>query len=405
MVATDREGRRALFHRKTAASDHGPENRRSMVANGLPFARLSFFARRSRLVRSLVIAALFALLASVDLATSPDLSFLIFYLLPVLLASWFLGKRAGVLMSMASVATWVLDDFLSGRIYPKPIVEIWNHTAEFAFFIFLAWLVGTLKIAFEREVRSRTEHLEADLAMARHVQTSLLPPVHQDAGRFSVAAQCRQAFGVGGDLYDIQKVGADGLFVAVADVSGKGMAAALLMSSFLASLRLLLPVHANRLDTLAEELSARLPTALNTSRFVTAFFGIVEEGWLRYVNAGHNPGFLVPPGARPAEVIALHSTGTVLGLMPQARFREERVPFPNGGLLLLYTDGLTECTNAADEEVGTARVVAITAAAGGAAPTAIVERLLDAAQTHAGGQPLGDDITVLCVRRLDPHGT
>ena len=73
------------------------------------------------------------------------------------------------------------------------------------------------------------------------------------------------------------------------------MAAALLMSSFLASLRLLLPVHAGRLDLLAAELFERLQTSLATPRFDAAFVGIVEDGWLRYVNAGHNPGFLVVP--------------------------------------------------------------------------------------------------------------
>ncbi len=79
------------------------------------------------------------------------------------------------------------------------------------------------------------------------------------------------------------------------------------------------------------------------------------------------------------------------------------MPFPNGGLLLLYTDGLTECTDAADEEVGTERVAAIAAAAGEAVPAVIVETLLGAAEMHANGEPLGDDITVLCVRRLDLH--
>ena len=349
--------------------------------------------------RSAVVAALFAVVATLDVVTSPDVSFLLFYLLPVLLASWFLGQREGVIVSLASVGVWMLDDALTERVYSHFAVPIWNRGAELVFFVFLAWLAGTLKTALEREVRARTERLEMDLAVAREVQASLLPPRHLDMGHFSVSAECRQAFGVGGDVYDIQKLGPDELFVAVADVSGKGIAAALLMSNFLASLRFLLPAHEGRFDVLAEELSERLLTSLGTPRFVTAFIGVVEDGWLRYVNAGHNPGLLVKPGARPDEVVWLHSTGTVLGLIPRARFREERVPFSPGSLLLLYTDGLTEQSNAAGEEFGAARVAAV--AAGSGAPAAVVKKLLGAATAHAAGEAIGDDITVLCVRRYE----
>ena len=286
---------------------------------------------------------------------------------------------------------------------PTPIRWCRSGTGavELAFFVFLAWMAGVLKTALEREVQERTEDLERDLAMAREVQASLLPRRRQETAQFSVAAECRQAFGVGGDVYEIQDLGAGGLLVAVADVSGKGMAAALLMSSFLASLRLL-TAHAGRLDLLAAELSERLRTSAETPRFVTAFLAIVEDGWLRYVNAGHNPGFLIGPGARPAEVVLLHSTGTVLGLIPGARFREERVLFPSGSFLVLYSDGLTECTNPAEEEFGGERAAAVAAAAAAAnrtAPASIVERLLGAAEAHAAGEPFGDDITILCARR------
>ena len=305
-------------------------------------------------------------------------------------------------MSLACVGVWTLDDFVSHRTYSHPAVPIWNRAGELAFFILLAWTAGVLRSALEREVREGTERLEADLLMAREVQTSLLPPLRLETEQFSVAAECRQIFGVGGDIFEIQDVGAEGLFVAVADVSGKGMAAALLMSSFLASLRLLLPMHTTRFDTLAGELSERLRTSLETPRFGTAFLAIVQDGWVRYVNAGHNPGFLIAPGARSTDVVALHSTGTVLALIPGARFEEKRVPFPLGSFLVLYTDGLTECANPAGQELGVENAAAVAAAAAekpGASPASVVKELLSAAEVHAAGEPLGDDITVLCVRR------
>jgi sigma-B regulation protein RsbU (phosphoserine phosphatase) len=163
-------------------------------------------------------------------------------------------------------------------------------------------------------------------------------------------------------------------------------------------LRLLLTVHAGRLDVLAAELSERLRASFGAPRFVTAFVGVIDDGWLRYVNAGHTPGFVFRPGGRPGESLPLHSTGTVLGLVPGARFREERIPFPPGSRLLLYTDGLSECTNPAGEELGPGRVAAVAALAG-ATPASVVEALLGAATGHAAGEPFGDDITILCVRR------
>ena len=374
-----------------------------VLVEALPFGRVPFLSRRGRGSRWAAISLLFATLAALDFATSPDLSFLVFYLLPVLLASWFLGRREGLLVSFASVSVWTIDDILTHRVYSGLGIPIWNRAGELAFFVFLAWLAGVLKDALEREVRERTEHLERDLALAREVQASLLPPRALHAGGFVVAAECRQAYGVGGDVFDVQELGAGDLFVAIADVSGKGMAAALLMSSFLSSLRLLSTAHAGRLDVLAGELSERLRATFGAPRFVTAFVGVVDDGWLRYVNAGHPPGFVLGPGRAPTECLPLGSTGTVLGLVPGARFREERVPFPPGSRLLLYTDGLSECANRDGEEFGTGRVTAV-ATAGGESPASVVEALLAAAAAHAAGEPFGDDVTILCVGRDGARG-
>jgi sigma-B regulation protein RsbU (phosphoserine phosphatase) len=185
----------------------------------------------------------------------------------------------------------------------------------------------------------------------------------------------------------------------VADVSGKGIPAALLMASFLASLRGLLSLRADRLAVLAEELSERLRTSLAAPRFVTAFIGIVEDGTLRYVNAGHEAGLLFRPGATAADAVSLRSTGPALGLLPGSRFREGRVPFPRGGLLVLFTDGLTECTNRSGAEFGATRVAEVAAPCSGAAPVRVVENLLRAAEAYAAGKAFADDVTIVCVRR------
>jgi len=241
---------------------------RHLVSGLSPFRVL---ARKSRAVRTVVVSVLFVLLAAVDLMTRPDLSFLAFYFLPVLLASWYLGPREGLLVSFASVSVFVVDDILAQRHYSHPAVPVWNRSVELAFFVFLSWLVGTLRTALEREVRSRTERLDHDLSVASEVQAALLPPRRRDGPTFSAAAECRQAFGVGGDAWDVVTLSGDAVSVTVADVSGKGIPAALLMAGFLGSLRGLLPANAGALDVLAAQLSERLRSASPEARFVTAF--------------------------------------------------------------------------------------------------------------------------------------
>jgi len=361
-----------------------------------PFRVLS---RWPRSLRSAVVAALFLLLATLDLLTSPDVSFLVFYSLPVLLAAWYLGPLEGLLVSVGSIAVLVADDLIARKLYSHPTVPLWNHGGELAFFVFFSWLVGALHAAFEREVTAREERLVHDLSLASEVQSALLPPQIQEGPRFSVAAECRQAFGVGGDAWDVTAIGDDVVSVAIADVSGKGMPAALLMAGFLGALRSLRPASAGCLGQLAADLSEKLRLATPETRFVTAFIGVVEDGVLRYVNAGHEPGLLLPPPGGLVAPRPLRSSGPALGLLPHARFQEERVPFPPGGSLILYTDGLTECEDPEGAELGRERVGLLAASLAGASPATVVRELLAAADAHAAGAPLPDDVTILCLAR------
>lgn len=361
-------------------------------------------ARLGRRARIALIGSLFWVLAAVDLATSPDVSFLVFYLLPVLFASLYLGPREGLVVSVASVAVFVVDDLVAERRFASAIVPLWNHGAEFAFFVFFSWLVGTLRTALQHEAEARAERLEHDLEIAGEVQAALLPPRRLDGPEFQAAAECRQAFGVGGDAWDLVPVGGGELFVAIADVSGKGMPAALLMAGFIGSLRGLLASGPPRLDVLAAELSTSLRGSSSENRFVTAFLAVAGDGDLRYVNAGHEPGFLLPPPGARSGPRCLPSTGPVLGLLKEVAFREERVPFPAGSSLVLYTDGLTECENPGGHELGRARLVRLVERLESRPPEDVVEALLAAAQSHAAGAPPLDDITVLCLRRKIASG-
>jgi hypothetical protein len=377
-----------------------PTALRTRIVSALsPFRILSSVSPRARRT---TVWALFVLLAALDLATSPDLSFLVFYLLPVLLAAWYLGPREGLLVSAASIAVFVADDLVTRRAATHPAASLWNHGGELTFFVFFSWLVGTLHTAFEREAAARTERLERDLALATEVQAALLPPRSQEGTEFLTAAECRQALGVGGDAWDVTSIGEGAICISIADVSGKGLPAALLMAGFLGFLRGLLPAGAGRLPGLAAELSEKLRLAAPERRFVTAFLAVAQDGVLRYVNAGHEPGILLPPGPHSGAHRWLPSTGPPLGLLPRASFREESVPFPPGSSLILYTDGLTECENPRGIELGRDHLFRLAASLAGAPPAAVVRSLLAAAEEHLGGAPPQDDVTVVCLSRRGP---
>jgi serine phosphatase RsbU (regulator of sigma subunit) len=356
----------------------------------------------NRTGRVILIVVLFLAIALVDIWTSPGLSFLSFYFLPMLLGAWYFGRPAAVALALASTAVWLTDDVLSHRYHALATIPIWNRGVEIVFFVVMAWLAGTLRATLLRETKARAELLERDLEMAREVQAALLPPARFEGAVFTASAVCRQARAVGGDAYDIVPLETGALAVAVADVSGKGISAALLMANFLAVFRALLPLRTDQLDLLAAEISGRLRETLAPHRFVTAFLAVIEDGSLRYVNAGHEPAILVTPGHPQPASVELKSTGPVLGLLRDRSFREERVPFPAGSSLLIYTDGLTERLSATGEEFGRARAVRTAATSCTKHPGAVVQSLLEAADEHAAGEPPTDDLTILVVARRTP---
>jgi serine phosphatase RsbU (regulator of sigma subunit) len=184
---------------------------------------------------------------------------------------------------------------------------------------------------------------------------------------------------------------------AVGDVTGKGMPAALLVSTLHSALSLL-----RDRGELSPELVARLNRHVCASslanKFITLVIGELDpaSGRLTYVNAGHNPGFVVRAGGA---VERLGSTGLPLGLMPAGAWTARGVELAAGDLVCLYSDGITECASPADEELGEERLLALLAAHR-AAPLADLVAAIDRATVeHAAGLPQGDDQTVVLVRR------
>jgi sigma-B regulation protein RsbU (phosphoserine phosphatase) len=180
-----------------------------------------------------------------------------------------------------------------------------------------------------------------------------------------MAAVSLPARTVGGDYYDFLEAGEHRLGIALADIAGKGVAAALLMSVVQASLRVIAAEGEISLPQLAQKMNRFLHRSTGSSSYATFFYAQIDEEsrQLRYVNAGHNPPYLVrvfdADGAATAgtpEIQELPAGGTVLGLFPAVRFEEASIDLRAGDVMVAFTDGVTEALSPSDEEFGEERL-------------------------------------------------
>jgi sigma-B regulation protein RsbU (phosphoserine phosphatase) len=212
------------------------------------------------------------------------------------------------------------------------------------------------EIAQGRAARARTRHHAREQHDALLIQRALMPATLPVTARFEVVGAWQPAGTLGGDCYDVFTFTPDILGLSIADVAGKGLPAALLMSSLQAAMRAFAG-EASPPPVVCGSVNRLLCAQMIAGRFVTMAYLRLDaaRGVLTYANAGHNPPLLAR--AR-GQVEALHPSGTVLGVFPDAEYTGREVAFHSGDRLLLYTDGVTEARNRDDEEFGEERLSA-----------------------------------------------
>ncbi|HVU46343.1 MAG TPA: SpoIIE family protein phosphatase [Terracidiphilus sp.] len=238
--------------------------------------------------------------------------------------------------------------------------------------------------------------VQQDLEAARQIQRSLLPQRLPQIAGYSIGFRSNTCYEVGGDYLDIVSQPDGSLLMVVADVAGKGLASAFMSASFRAAFRGM-ATTLPPLDELATRMNQHHWTEGEEARrrYVTAIFMrlVPEAGEIEVVNAGHNPGFLIVPGAEPRQ---FEAAGTPLGLLPGMRYTSEREKFPPGARLLFYTDGLTEVFRG-DEEFGPERLLKEFSACRSENADGILDALWTAIEEFAEGGPQGDDMTALAL--------
>jgi sigma-B regulation protein RsbU (phosphoserine phosphatase) len=256
-----------------------------------------------------------------------------------------------------------------------------------------------LTAAIASEVAQR-ETLNREVEIAREVQERLFPQNLPKIDGVDYCGACRPALGVGGDYYDFLLLPKGVLGIAIGDVSGKGIAAALLMASLQASLRGQAIRGTSDLADMISNVNRLVYDASASNRYATFFYAQYEQATrqLTYVNAGHNPPMILRKQDGGWEIIRLEEGGAVVGLLPSFPYTQATVELAKGDMLLAFTDGISEAMNPAEEEWGEENLIETAKSYEGLPAADMILRIVEAADRFANGAKQHDDMTLMIVR-------
>lgn len=237
--------------------------------------------------------------------------------------------------------------------------------------------------------------LEGELSIGRRIQRTFLPERDPKVPNFDIAGATDSSEVVGGDYYDFIRIADGHLGITVADVSGKGIPAALIMASYRASL--IAEIRNNySIRTVFAKVNKLLWESIEADRFVTAVYGVLDLSGRRftYVNAGHNPGLVVRAGS--GKIDHLEATGPLLGTFESATYKERQTQIAPGDVLVLYTDGVTEAMSPDGELFGMERLEDVVRARAPEGSGGVLRGVREAARAFQEGHQ-ADDLTLVVV--------
>jgi phosphoserine phosphatase RsbU/P len=333
--------------------------------------------------------ALSLALGALDWITGPLFSFTIFYLVPVALAAWLVDRRTAIALSLFCAVVWTVADAEAWPSGVPPLLDAWNAAVRLGFFLLVTWaLAGTRRA------------LELQNELARKIQLGLLPQRLPRDGPVEASASWRPAQAVSGDFYFVDEAPDGTVTACIADVSGKGVGPALLMANLEAALEANVGNGAGP-GAICTRLNQFVARHASSGRYVTFFAARLDSdrGRLTYCNAGHNPPLLLRAGEG---VERLTDGGPVLGVFEDHAFVESELSIGAQDRLVLFTDGVSEAWNAAEEEFGEARIVAAARGAAGTHAEETQRRILEALETFTRGA-YHDDVTTLVLTVQSRH--
>lgn len=292
-----------------------------------------------------------------------------------------------------------VSDKVFGIIYADSPIAEGRFTEDHLKVLTTLASVAAIRVENTRlvEARLERERLERELALASEIQQRFQPTAPPQVNGYELQGISFPCYEIGGDYYDFIEREDGRLVIALGDVSGKGTAAALLMSSLHAAVHAQSGSH----DSLVATISAvnrYLAENIPANRFVTLFYAELdpESGALSFLNAGHNPPLIVHAAGT---VEQLASGGLPLGIKPDADYREGRTQLQRGDVLVIYSDGVTEAMSPTGEEFGPTRLYEVVSRNVNSSAAGIRDRIESSLTKFAQGTSASDDITLVIVKR------
>jgi sigma-B regulation protein RsbU (phosphoserine phosphatase) len=328
------------------------------------------------------------------IVTSISLGYL--YILPLGISAMFLRSQ----ISYGLIAVCVFLHDLFGVPYPSPEARITHNLTALIGFTFVVYVIQRYvkqRELLDKAIREQRDHLLHDLDLAAQVQRMFLPVRRPSIAGLEIAGTMQPARGVGGDYYDYIPVNEHAVRIMIADVAGKGVPAALLMSATAAAVQLEASEKRDMLEAVTR-LNNAIHSVSDGDRYVTLLLADVDvhSRSLQYVNCGHNPALLFQ--ARTRDVVPMNSSCFPVGMFDGETCQINRADLAAGDIVVLYTDGITEAENSQEEEFGIERLSAVIRRDSSLSAKELMDSIFRSAKDFCQGVGFSDDGTVLIVK-------
>jgi len=343
---------------------------------------------------ALVLGAIAAVAYVDHLVLSTSLVYL--YVFPLGISAILLRKEVSYSLIPACI---LIHDYWSPRMI-HPRVRIFDNLLTLLCFSFVVYAIQ--RYIEQRELLAKTiqqqrDDLLQDLELAAQVQRMFLPAGTPSIAGLEIAGMMQPSKGVGGDYYDFLPINANTIQIVIADVSGKGVSAALLMSATAAAMRLEANRDRNMLQQV-ERLNTEIGAVSDPERYVTLLIAEIDthKRIIRYVNCGHNPALLFQAKTRTLK--RLESSCPPIGLNPDEFCELASAELTSGDVLVFYTDGVTEAENLLAEEFGMERLSAVVQRGSSLSAEGLMDDIFSSAASFSKEVGFGDDVTIVVVK-------
>jgi sigma-B regulation protein RsbU (phosphoserine phosphatase) len=342
----------------------------------------------------LVLGAISAVAYADHLVVAISLVYL--YILPLAVGAIFLRKR--VSYSLIVICILLHDSYSQRTIHPA--LRIFHNLSAMLCFAFVVYFIQRYieqREALAKTIQQQRDDLLQDVELAAQVQRLFLPVGKPAIAGLEIAGMMQPARGVSGDYYDYIPIDAHTIQIVIADVSGKGVPAALLMSATAAAMQLEANHDRNMLE-MVERLNTGIRSVSDGERYVTLLVSEIDsrQRRLRYVNCGHNPALLFR--AKTGTLTRMNSSCPPIGIFPQETCELASTELITGDVLVFYTDGVTEAENRLGEEFGTERLSAVVRRGSSLSAEGLMTDIFRNAANFCSEGGFNDDVTILVVK-------